>query len=153
MGKLEQFKRTTSLYICAIGCAMVAFSPPLAAAPRVYKLDLSYYKIINNRDLQAQEIESKDWTTAVTFDAGIQAGRYYLEPTFHFESAFQKVTTVGLEIHHGFNINEWFAIEHFHHSQHRADNLPTNNSETAYPLQDFIGVRVHFIPDARKSYP
>lgn len=129
-----------------LGIVLACMADEALAAPSVYKLDLTYSKIVNNRDLQAYDIPHSQWTTAVTFEAGIAAGRYYLEPNFHFENAYQKVTTVGLEFHHGINLTSWLSLEHYHHSQHRADNLPSTGSETAYPLKDFIGVRIRFIP-------
>lgn len=125
------------------------------ALPKVYKLDLSYARILHNSDPMLV-IPHKDWSDAVNIELGVQTGRFFLDANPHFESAYHKVTTVGLLFHTGFEITPWLDLEWTHHSRHTAD---TPNSyavvQTAqsarYPLYDSVGLRIHFIPDARRT--
>ncbi len=93
------------------------------------------------------DIESKDWTTAVTFEGGIESDnkRFYLEPTFHFESAYQKVTSVGLLFETGVRLTPYLNLMYQHHSRHSADQMNGSGSETRYPLYDAVGIRIRFV--------
>jgi hypothetical protein len=125
------------------------------ADPKVYKLDLSYARIIHNTDPMLIDVPNKDWSDAVNIDAGVQAGRFYLDANPHFENAYHKVTAVGLLFHTGIELNKYFDFEWTHHSRHSADRVNSYegaDTRTAkYPLFDSIGIRLHFIPDARRT--
>lgn len=133
----------------------MAFSCQSNAEPRVYKLDLTYQKLFHNSDPMVPEIRHKDWGDAVGIETGISAGRWYLEANPHFESAYSKVMTVGLLFNTGFDLTNWLAFEWTHHSRHSADRQNAyadepNQQTTAYPLKDAVGVRLQFIPNARR---
>lgn len=93
------------------------------------------------------DVESKDWTAAVTMEAGIQSDNklFYFAPTFHFEECFQKVCSVGLLFTTGINMTPWAAFEYSHHSRHSADRLNSSESDTRYPLFDAVGLRLRFV--------
>ncbi len=93
------------------------------------------------------DIESKDWSTAVTFESGIETDnkRFYLAPVFHFESAYSKVVAVGLQFEAGLRVYPWLNLMAQHHSRHAADRENGSGSVTRYPLYDTIGVRIKFV--------
>lgn len=144
-----------------LGFAIGFFCEAVYAAPRVYKLDLSYARLLHNSDPMVPDIKHEDWGDAVNLDIGVQAGRFYLDASPHFESAFHKVTTVGLLFQTGFEIASWLDLEWTHHSRHSSDRTnaygtggdqtPGYLNSARYPLYDSVGVVVHFIPNTRRQ--
>lgn len=126
---------------------ILLFVSNMSHAATVYKLDLTYSKIINNHDPMLYEVESADWSNAVTFEAGIetQGKLFYLEPNFHFESCYSKVCAVGLQFETGIRAANWLSFMYQHHSRHSADRMNDSDSVTRYPLYDAVGVRISFI--------
>lgn len=125
-----------------------------SADPRIYKLDLSYQRIIQNNDPMLENIPGDAWGDAVSMDMGVEVGRFYLDANPHFESAYQKVTAVGLLIHAGFRIFDWLDLEYSHHSRHSADSTnsysPYEIQSKKYPLFDSAGIVIHFAGNSRK---
>lgn len=93
------------------------------------------------------DVESKDWGAAARVEIGIRSDNklFYLEPTFFFNSCFQKICTAGLGIEDGVNVLPWMSIMHIHRSYHSLDRLNGSGSETRYELFDSIGVRIRFV--------
>lgn len=135
--------------------AALFFCQNAHALPKVYKLDLSYARILHNSDPMLV-MPHKAWDDAVNIDVGVQTGRWFLDANPHFESAHNKVTTVGLLFHTGFELTRYLDLEWTHHSRHTADspNSYADNQKpqsARYPLLDTVGLRIHFIPDARRA--
>lgn len=118
-----------------------------ALSANIYRLDLTYSKIINDHDFTMPDVESKDWGAAARVEIGIRSDNklFYLEPTFFFNSCFQKICTAGLGIEDGVNVLPWMSIMHIHRSYHSLDRLNGSGSETRYELFDSIGVRIRFV--------
>lgn len=155
-----------SLFGCFIGIVAgiilgCVWATDADAAPKVYKLDLSYGKIIHNADPMMYEVGHNDWTTNVRLQAGIESGRWFLEPHFHFESAYSKVMSVGLFFKTGLRITDNVDVSWIHHSRHIADrsskstyvtddtNYTTDVSRRKYPLWDSVEATWHIVPDKR----
>ncbi len=139
-----------------LGIVSCLFAERAFGLPKVYKLDLSYARLVHNSDPMMIDVPSRDWGDAVNIDIGVEADRFFLDANPHFESAYHKVTSVGLYFRSGFRITNWLDVEWTHHSRHSADRPNTyadtpNGQAAQYPLYDSVGLRVHFIPDARRK--
>lgn len=145
MGLLPFPVTKTKGFIC--GACITLLTTTAGHAATVYKLDLTYSKVVNDHDFTLPEVESKDWGAAVRFEAGIRSDNklFYLEPTFLFNSCYSKVCTGGLEIEDGMNALSWLSIMHRHRSYHSFDTLNGSGSTTRYELFDSVGIRVRFV--------
>lgn len=118
----------------------------------VYKLDLTYSQIVHNNDALVPDVPTDQWGQQVQLELGIREPLgFFLEPNVHFETAYQKVETVGLQFRTGFFLTNWLDVEWQHHSRHSADRTNSYGEahpgvSTKYPLFDAAGVRIHFIP-------
>ena len=125
-------------------CAPV-WTPPASAGPKVYKLDLTFKKIFHNAEPMDYSIRHRDWTTAWSAESGVEWRAWYLDADFHLESAFSKVTSVGLHFENGFRLGSYVDVFWEHHSRHMADQVGYTGT-SKYPLWDSLNVRLHFIP-------
>ena len=139
---------------------LLAFSGAASADPRVYKLDLSYEKLLTNQDPMVPDIPQEAWGDSVSITFGVQAGRFYLDGGPNFQSAYAKVTTVALEFHAGFELFSWLDLDYYHLSRHSSDRKNSYEEQPAtpdylkygkYPLVNAVGFVIHFIPNTRKQ--
>lgn len=125
---------------------------------KVYKLDLSYEKLFHNSDPMVPDIQHRDWGDAVNLDVGVKSWRWYVDLNPHFESAYGKVSTVGLFFKTGFEVFSWLDLNYTHHSRHSADRTNSSfkddgrpsTSPSGYPLYDSMGIVIHFVGNGRK---
>lgn len=134
---------------------LASFSTSVLADAAVYKLDITYGKLFNNKDPMLPDIPNENWGEAVTIESGVRFWRGYLDLMPHFETAYSKVISVGLKYSLGWQATCYLSVEYEHWSRHSADRrnsyaVTSTDTVTGYPLKDSVSIRISAVPDARK---
>jgi hypothetical protein len=113
----------------------------------VREVAVTWQKIANKRTPLQPDIRSADWGDHVAVEPSLYfLKRGFFDSEWYFDTAFKKVTEVGLKFDMGVSVFSWADILYTHWSYHSADKLNSYNNVKGYGLEDYVGVRLRFKP-------
>lgn len=114
---------------------------------KVREVTITYQKVVNKRSPLQPEIPSPDWGDHVSIKPHLTLlKRGFFDSEWYFDTAYSKVTEAGLKFDLGVRMFSWADLVYTHRSWHSADKLNSYDNPHGFGLEDYVGVRLKFVP-------